>query len=339
MKAFVSSRLSEKWLSKVEDEFTDFEFYDWFNNGMLPQEEFAKKIAGCHVIVTESDNITTAMLEEAKNLFAIVDCRGTVINIDIETATKNGVIILNTPGRNADAVADLTVAMMVMASRNVLRGIDSLRKGLWVEKGRYWVYQNHQGYELPGKTIGLVGLGHIGQLVIKRLAGFDVNIIGYDPFVSHEQARQMGATKVELDEVFAQSDILSLHLPLNEKTKGIFGERELRLMKPTSFLINTSRAAVFNEKDLIQCLQEDRIGGAALDVFHKEPIDFSYPLCNLPNVICIPHLGGATHEVIDHQSRIGIGGLLEFMNGGQPGNIINPAAIEKSRVRLKTCKP
>ena len=337
MKAFVSSRISEHWFTELKNHFSDVVFYNWFENGLLSEQELEKKIEGCTLIVTETDMITGKMIRNAKNLIAIVDFRGTVINVDIEAANEKGVIIINTPGRNADAVADLTIAFIIMSARNVLRGIDSLRHDLWTEKGRYWVYQNHQGYDLPGKTIGLIGLGNIGCLVARRLSGFDANIIGYDPFVSEDDAQKKGIKKVSLDEIFQNADFVSLHLPLNSKTENMFGDRELRMMKPGAYLINTSRAGVFQEESLIRCLKEGWIAGAALDVFHKEPLDSSYPLINLPNVICTPHLGGATYDVIEHQWQIGIRGLLEFMQGTNPKNIINPESIDKSRSRYKAC--
>lgn len=335
MKAFISSRITDQWLVELKKQFSDLELYDWFARGMLSTQEFEKRIEGCHLVVTESDTITAEMIRKAENLFAIVDFRGTVINVDIDAANEKGVVILNTPGRNADAVADLTIALMIMAARNVLRGIDAFRQGLWTEKGRYWVYQNHQGYDLPGKTVGLIGLGAIGRLVTRRLSGFNVKIIGYDPFVSDEEALKMGVKKASLNEVFQKSDFLSLHLPLNGQTKNMFGEKELRMMKPNAYLINTSRAGVFQEDALVRCLKEGWIAGAALDVFHSEPLDSTYPLLNLPNVICTPHLGGATYDVIEHQSQTGVGGLLEFLHGNIPDNIINPEAIEKSIVRYK----
>ena len=335
MKAFVSSRISDKWLVELKKKFPDLECYDWFEHGMLSTEEMKKKINNCHLIVTESDTISAEMINNVENLFAIVDFRGTVINIDIEAANQKGVVILNTPGRNANAVADLTIALMIMAARNIVRGINALRNGLWTEKGRYWIYQNHQGYDLPGKTVGLIGLGAIGKLVSQRLTGFDVHTIGYDPFVREEEAASIGVKLVSLDELFQTADFVSLHLPLNKQTKNMFGERELRMMKSSAYLINTSRAAVFQEDVLIRCLTEGWIAGAALDVYHSEPLDASYPLINLPNVICTPHLGGATYDVIEHQSETGIGGLLEFMQGKNPDNIINPEAIAKSRIRLR----
>jgi phosphoglycerate dehydrogenase-like enzyme len=334
MKAFISSRIPEKWLNKIAEKF-DVDHYDWAaEGGMLSREEFLTRMQGCDLIVTESDEIDAAMLNSCPDLFAIVDFRGTVVNVDIEAANRNGVVIINTPGRNADAVADLTVAFMIMAARNVLPSIQTLKSGDWAKHGKRYAYAIHQGYDLPGKMVGLLGLGHIGRQVAKRLAGFGVTLIGYDPGVSASVAESVGVKKVELDTVFEESDFLSLHLPIIEQTKNMIGERELRMMKSTSYLINTSRAGVVEEKALIRCLQEKWIAGAAIDVYHQEPIDSDYPLLSLPNVICTPHIGGASHDVVNHMAEIGIMGLTDFLIGNESNTIVNPEAIGRAREKM-----
>jgi len=334
MKAFISSRIPEKWLNKIAEKFT-VDHYNWTTEGgMLAREDFKARMQGCQLVVTESDEIDADMLDSCPELFAIVDFRGTVINVDIEAANRNGVVIINTPGRNADAVADLTVAFMVMAARNILPSIQTLKCGHWAKYGKRYAYVTHQGYDLPGKTVGLLGLGYIGRLVAKRLAGFDVKLIGYDPWVDASVAESMGVKKVDFDALFKEADFLSFHLPLNEKTKNLIGERELRMMKSTSYLINTSRAGVMEEKALLRCLQENWIAGAAVDVYHQEPIDSDYPLLNLPNVVCTPHIGGASHDVVNHMAEIGIMGLIDFLNGKDSNVIINPESIERARKKM-----
>ena len=177
MKAFISSRIPEKWLNKIAEKFT-VDHYNWTTEGgMLAREDFKARMQGCELVATESDEIDADMLDSCPELFAIVDFRGTVINVDIEAANRNGVVIINTPGRNADAVADLTVAFMVMAARNILPSIQTLKCGHWAKYGKRYAYVTHQGYDLPGKTVGLLGLGYIGRLVAKRLAGFDVKLV------------------------------------------------------------------------------------------------------------------------------------------------------------------
>ena len=300
----------------------------------MSSEDFSKKIKGYDILIVETDVINEKMIRQTPNLFAIVDFRGTVINVDIDAATENGVIIINTPGRNADGVADLAVAFMIMATRQLPTVMQAMKDGLWVTKGKYWMYTAHQGYDLPGKVIGLIGLGAIGQLVAKRLKGFGANIIAYDPYVKAEDAANLGIDLVSKEEVFTKSDFVSLHLPLNEQTKGAYGIKELSLLKPTAYLINTSRAAVFVEDELINFLKEEKIAGAAFDVYHNEPIGADHPLLHIPNVICTPHIGGATLDVVNHQCEIGINSLINFIEGKIPGNIINPTAIKRAVNKL-----
>jgi len=293
MNIFISSRISTYWLEKLAPYFDHMDHYEWSENGLLTPEDFCQRAKNAHVIITESDMISNDTLLQSKDLFVIADFRGTVINIDVNLATELGIVIMNTPGRNADAVADLTIAFMVMASRKVIPAIHAMEEGLWTKNGKYWMYTNHQGYDLPGKTVGLIGLGAIGRLVADRLHGFKVNIIGYDPFVDKDEMEKLGIKLVGKEEVFQQSDFVSLHLPLNEETKNTIGKKELSLMKPSAYLINTSRAAVFDEQELIDFLKSGKIAGAAIDVYHNEPLDADYPLFHIPNVICTPHIGGA----------------------------------------------
>lgn len=327
MKAFVSCRLGPKWLDKLQEKF-DVDYYNWIEKGLLPAEDFQKRMQEADIVITESDEISAEMIDASPNVKMIISCRGTVVNVDLEAATRNGIVVINTPGRNAFAVADLTVAMMVMVARNLIPGSEALRRGDWHANGRRWAYVTYQGCDLKGKTVGLLGLGHIGRLTAERLVGFGVKLIGYDPYLDPKVAEELGVELVSLDEAFKQSDFLSLHVPLMEKTKGMITRRELKLMKPTSYFINTSRAAVVVEEDLIECLQEKWIAGAALDVYHEEPLPADYPLLHMEHVICTPHLGGASRDVSEHQAQIAIEGLWSYLDG-QPVNVVNPDVLKQ----------
>jgi len=333
MKAFVSSRIPEEWLDRLEEHF-EVDYYNWFEDGLLPSGELAERIQDCHLIVTETDEIDGEMIAGCPDLFAIVDFKSSVVNLDIDQATRQGVVVFNTPGRNADAVADLAVAFLVMTARNVVQSMRALKAGLWEKNGRRWAYVQHQGRELLGKTVGLVGLGHIGQLVAERLQNWGAELIAYDPFQTKEAAARVGVSLVEWEDVFRRADFLSLHLPLNENTRGLIGEKELRWMKPESYLINTARAAVVVEEVLIRCLEEKWIAGAALDVYHREPIGADYPLLDLPHVICTPHIGGASRDVVDHMAEIGLDALFSFLEGETPDNLVNPECVPDARGKI-----
>ncbi len=337
MKAFVGARISEQGLMELARQFEVISS-DHYENGNLEPGLLAEKMRGCQLAVIENDFVTAEVLEACPELILIVVFRGTASNVDLACATRLGVAVINTPGRNADAVADFTVGMMINCARQVIRCVDTLRTNQWVEKGDRWTYVNHQGYDLPGKTVGLVGLGAIGRLVAKRLSGFDVNLVGYDPFVTPQEAEAFGVNWLPLEQVLAHADLVSLHVPLTDATRGMFGADQLRCMKPDAYLINTARADVVDQQALLQCLQEGWIAGAALDVFSEEPIGKDHPLAVLPNVICTPHLGGATRDVVANHTRIGMLGLRAFMQGETPAHCVNPQSLELARQRWQAVK-
>jgi phosphoglycerate dehydrogenase-like enzyme len=333
LKIFASGTISSKWLARFAEEF-EIDYFDRSTEETnLSPAELTKRLQGCQVLITELDQIDAAIMAAAPDLAVIIDCRAATVNIDINAATERGIVVFNTPGRNADAVADLTVALMVMTLRNVGRAMQNVRTNDWFERGHQQSYLLHRGHELPGKTIGLVGVGIIGRKVAARLRGFEVEVLGYDPFVSAGDMAEWSIEKVELDDLLRRADIVSLHAPVTKATSGMIGAREFGLMKPTATFINTARAALVDEASLMDVLTHQKIAGAALDVFHQEPISADHPLLQLPHVVALPHIGGASLEVADHHSRIAYENLMHFLNG-EPINVVNPAALKAARARL-----
>lgn len=332
-KIFISGMITPPWLAKLAENFE----VDYFNRAeqdrSLSAAELADRVQGCQVLITELDQIDATIMEAAPELAAIIDCRAAAVNIDIDTATERGIAVFNTPGRNADAVADLTVALMVMTLRQVGLAMRSIYSNSWFEKGLQQSYLLHRGYELPGKTIGLVGVGLIGRKVAARLRGFEVTVLGFDPYVSTDDMAEWHIEKVELDDLLCQADIVSLHAPVTKATSGMIGAREFSLMKSTATFINTARAALVDEASLLEALTHQKIAGAALDVFHQEPITADHALLQFPNVVALPHIGGATLEVAEHHSRIAYDNLTHFINGN-PIHLINPIAFKAARNRL-----
>jgi phosphoglycerate dehydrogenase-like enzyme len=334
LRVLSSGRFSERWAQRF-DEAHDFSHLEWDDSQPVADEaELASRIAGYQVLITEEDEVTREVISRSHDLAVVIDTRAAPVNVDVEAATDHGVVVINTPGRNADAVGDLTVMMMVMISRNVWPGMTSVRDGKWLERGLLPSYLANQGFELREKTIGLIGLGATGQATARRLAGFGVDLVAYDPFVSASIAAEVAVELVEFDELLRTSDIVSLHVPLLPATTGLIGARELALLKPSAFLINAARARLIDTNALVETLRAGRIGGAALDVFTQEPLPLDDPLLQLPNVVAVPHLGGATHEVADHQSRIAWQSLEVFLDGGAI-NVVNPEAIPAARARLE----
>jgi autoinducer 2 (AI-2) kinase len=185
-----------------------------------------------------------------------------------------------------------------------------------------------KGNELWGKTVGIVGLGAVGREVARRLKGFDTELVVYDPYVPSEVVERMGAQSVDLVTLLTTADVVTLHAPLTEETKGMLGREELALMKPTALLINTARAELTDEEALCAALKEGEIGGAALDVFVEEPPPADHPLLQLPNVIATPHIGGNTWEIPAHQARIVVSDLERLFQGKRPLHVVNPETLE-----------
>ncbi len=333
LRILASTRIPDGWVARFA-EAHDLTYQEW-DDSQPPagEDELVARLTGQQVLITEADQVTAEVIRRAADLAIVIDMRAAPVNVNVEAATEAGIVVINTPGRNADAVGDLTLAMMIMVARNVWPAMSAVRSGRWLERGLLPAYLDHQGMELPGKTVGLIGLGATGLATARRLLGFSVHLIAHDPFVDTAVAADVGARLVALDELLVASDFVSLHVPLMPATVGMIGARELELMRPTAFLINSARAKLVDGEALLDTLDHGRIGGAALDVYESEPLEAKDPLTEMSNVVLLPHIGGATHEVVDHQSRIAWECLETFLGGGAR-NIVNPEAMPAARRRL-----
>jgi D-3-phosphoglycerate dehydrogenase len=293
--------------------------------------EFAKRIrdVGADVLIVEADLVHAEVLD-ACPLRMIGVCRGEPVNVDLELATKKGIPVFHTPGRNADAVADLAVAFMLMLARHV--------PGVWatyhgggatrIEQASDYLqmYTRFTGVELGGCTIGLVGLGAVGREVAARLAAFKARLLAHDPYVTEAPA---GVTLCDLESLLRESDIVTLHAPVTPETQGLLSAERLALLKPTAFVINTARAALTDEDALYEMLRSGRLAGAALDVLAEEPLQPGNRFLALPTVIVTPHLGGATLDVTRHQSDIVVDAMEKWLRGERPRWIANPAVLAR----------
>jgi D-3-phosphoglycerate dehydrogenase len=263
--------------------------------------------------------VTDALLEHAPKLRVIGRAGVGVDNIDADAATRRGIVVMNTPGANAIAVAELTLGLMLALGRKLPQANASMHAGKWEKKSL-------QGVELRGKTLGILGLGRIGQEVAKRAQGFGMTLIGHDPFVSAAVAREAGIKLVSTEELFAESDYLTLHVGLTPQTAGILNERTLATMKKGVRILNCARGELIEEAALVAALQSGQVGGAAIDVFTVEPPKDS-PLAGLPNVILTPHIAGSTDEA---QEAIGIQlarQVREYLKLGVVQNAVNVASL------------
>jgi len=293
--------------------------------------EFAKRITavGADVLIVEADLVHAEVLDTCP-LRMIGVCRGDPVNVDVALATTKGIPVFHTPGRNADAVADLTVAFMLVLARHLPAVWGAYRSGdaTRVERASDYLemYNRFTGVELGGCTIGLVGLGAVGREVAARLAAFKARLLAYDPYVTDAPA---GVTLCGLEALLRESDIISLHAPVTPETQGLISAERLALLKPSALVVNTARAALTDEDALYEMLRSGRLAGAALDVLATEPLQPGDRFLTLPNVVVTPHLGGATLDVTRHQSDIVVDAMEKWLRGERPRWIANPAVLDR----------
>lgn len=273
--------------------------------------------------------ITAAALEGNKRLKAIVRAGVGVDNIDREAATRLGIVVMNTPAGNTISTAEHAFCLMLALSRSVAPAYQSLVNGKWDRK-------SFMGTQLAEKTVGIVGLGRIGQEFAKRAIAFQMRVIGYDPFLTDEQARKLGIEKVAtVKEMLPRIDYMTVHTPLTPETKDLINLDSLALLKPGVRLINAARGGIYNEAALVEGLKSKKIGGVALDVYEEEPCTSS-PLFGMPNVLCTPHLGASTEEAQTLVAVEAVHLLVNFLSTGEVRHAVNMASIDpKTLAALK----
>ncbi|MDR2386258.1 MAG: hydroxyacid dehydrogenase [Deltaproteobacteria bacterium] len=259
-------------------------------SGLSP-EALGEIIGQYHgLVVRSATKVSAAILEKgaAGNLKIVGRAGAGLDNIDGQAAERFKVKVVNTPGLNANAVAELTIALSIILARKLWPAMESIKAGRWEKK-------NLGGYEVMGKTMGLLGLGAVGKLVAAKALGLGLKVLAHDPLIGSQEIEAVGAKAVGFEELFQLSDYLSLHLPKTKETANIVDGKVLALMKPSAYLINCARGGLIDQGALFEALKENRLAGAATDVFDKEPPD-PMPLMGLPNFVAIPHLGASTEE-------------------------------------------
>jgi D-3-phosphoglycerate dehydrogenase len=288
MKVLVTEPLSESGLALLRQDF------EVDVRPELAKEGLADAIppyAG--LIVRSQTKITEDVLDRAELLKVIGRAGIGLDNVDVEAATRRGVLVVNAPQSNILSAAEHTIALMLAQARNIPQANAALRAGRW-ERERF------QGVELHGKTLGVVGVGRVGTMVAQRAVAFGMRVVGYDPYVSKDRAKQVGVELMpSLEALLVQSDVITIHLPRTPETESLIGEREIGLMRDGARIVNTSRGGIVDERALVNALRDGKLAGAALDVFSEEPVPTSHPLLVFDQVVATPHLGASTQEAQD----------------------------------------
>lgn len=241
------------------------------------------------LVVRSATKVTSDVIEKMENMEVIGRAGSGVDNIDIPSATRKGIIVMNTPGGNTVSTAEHTMALMLTMCRNTAQANQSLRQGKWEKK-------LFKGTELYGKVLGVIGLGKVGKEVAVRSVAFGMKVIGYDPVLSNEVASSLKVTLTDLNTIFKQSDIITVHVPMNDETKDLISKKSLAKCKDGVKIINCARGGIVNENDVVEALNSGKVSAAAFDVYIKEPPDFSGELIQHPKIVTTPHLGASTEE-------------------------------------------
>ncbi|MFN2304366.1 MAG: 2-hydroxyacid dehydrogenase [Anaerolineales bacterium] len=258
-----------------------------------------------------TDPIDEQLIEHAKNLRVISQVAVGVDNIDLQAAAARGIPVGHTPDLLTDATADLTFALILAAARRLGEAIDYAREGHW----QTWGLTTLLGEEVCGATLGIIGMGRIGQAVVKRASGFDMAVLYHNPKPEPDLEQELGAKFTTLPDLLRQTDILSLHVPLTPETTGMIGRAQFKLMQPHAILVNTSRGGVVDTPALVFALKNGQIAYAALDVTDPEPLPPTHALYSLPNVIVLPHIGSATRQARSAMSLLAVDNLIAGLQG------------------------
>ncbi|MGD1076197.1 MAG: phosphoglycerate dehydrogenase, partial [Thermodesulfovibrionales bacterium] len=320
MKVLVSDSLSPRGIEILKTAGLDVDV----QTGMSP-DELKACIGGYHgLIIRSATKVTSEILEKATNLKVIGRAGSGLDNVDRVSATKRGIVVMNTPGGNTITTAEHTIALMFALARQIPQAMASMKAGEW-EKKRF------MGIELYNKTIGIIGIGNIGKQVAKRALAIEMNVIGYDPYLSEENANEIGIEKVELPALFSRSDFITIHTPITTDTKNLINQKTMQGMKKGVRIINCARGGIINENDLYAALKSGMVAGAALDVFEKEPPGDN-PLLTLDNVICTPHLGAATQEAQENVAVAVAEQVADYLMNGVIRHAVNFPSVPAEQV-------
>jgi D-3-phosphoglycerate dehydrogenase len=319
-RALVTAPLRGAGLAKLRA-LTDVVYDPWIDQRPLriyTAEQLADRVRAEHadVVVVESDSVAGPVFE--LGLRAVASTRGDPNNVDVSAASAAGIPVLHTPGRNADGVAELTVALLLAVTRQLLTADSDVRTGNAFRDGTI-PYQRFRAWEIAGRTAGLVGLGAVGLAVKWRLAGLGMRVIAYDPY--NDEAHH------SLDELLAQADVISLHAPVTGETAGLIGAAQFAAMRDGAVFLNTARAQLHDTDALVAALRSGKVSAAGVDHFAGEWLPPDHPLAAMANVVLTPHIGGATWNTEARQAQMVADDLEALLSGRRPAHIVNPEVL------------
>lgn len=318
---YISRRLPDEGLRILQK--YNLEIYE--GNTPPSKEEIIRGIQGKDALISLlTDPIDKEVIEASPQLKIIANYAAGVDNIDISMATRKGILVTNTPGVLTETTADLTWALLLSMARRIIQGDDIMRQRSFSG----WAPKLLLGQDVHKKTLGIIGMGEIGRAVARRATGFDMSILYHNRTRDKRNEKKLNASFVDLETLLSNSDFITLHVPLTNETHHLIGRKEFKMMKKSSYLINTSRGKCVHEEALIHALSNGWIQGAALDVFEHEP-HISSQLVKLPNIVLAPHIGSASHETRSKMAIMAAENVLAAFRGEIPPNCVNPDAVKK----------
>ena len=306
---------------------------------MLSPDDLAARLVagGFEAVVVEAEFVTRDVIEAAPGLRVIASARGKPVNVDVAAATEHGRVVLQTPGRNAESVADLAMAMILDRLRHVGAAAAAVRRGEWsfgLDDDALVPYLRFRGVELGDRTLGLLGFGAVARAVAQRGRAFQMHVIAYDPYCDAADFTTHGVQRcTSLDDLLRSSDVLSIHVEQTPDTIGMLSAEKLRLLPRGALVVNTARARVADQDALVALLREGHLGAVALDVFSPEPVPAAHPILQEPGALVLPHIGGATVDAVRRHSEMIRADLDRLQRGERPLHCANPAVLDALPLR------
>ena len=318
MKVLVADAINEKGIENLK------EVADVTVDTSITPEELVNTISEYHgIIVRSRTKVTREVIEKADNLKIIARAGVGVDNIDLDAATEKGIMVVNSPESTSITVAEHTMGLLLSMARKLTIADKSVKEGKW-EKKRF------MGVELRNKTLGVIGMGRIGSQVVNRCKAFEMDAVAYDPYLPEEVAKQMGVELTDLETVLKKADFITIHVPLTPETKHLISTKEFEIMKDTAFITNCARGGIIDEDALYDALKNDKIGGAALDVYEDEPPAEDSKLFELDNIVLTPHIAASTKEAQRDAAIIVADEIIDLFKGGTPKNVLNMPRIDNA---------